>query len=156
MAIRRSSSVQAPVEGDYDVAVVGAGFGGLGAALRCAEHGARVLLLESLTYPGGCASTFMRGGASFDYQTGDAPVLAVRLQEMFGQETTPMIADVPVVLHLLSPAHRPMQVTTDLASFWAHTYPQVRGELAGRYPRHHWPDDPLTAAPTNRAKRRRR
>ncbi|MDH3755201.1 MAG: ATP-dependent helicase HrpB [Acidimicrobiia bacterium] len=91
-----------------------------------------------------------------DYQSDDTPILAVRLQEMFGCEQTPTVAGVPVILHLLSPAHRPMQVTSDLASFWRQTYPQVRGELAGRYPRHHWPDDPLTAAPTNRAKRRRR
>ena len=91
-----------------------------------------------------------------DYQTEDAPVLAVRLQELFGSRETPTVAGVPVVLHLLSPAHRPMQVTTDLASFWANTYPEVRGELAGRYPKHHWPDDPVSAAPTNRTKRARR
>ncbi len=92
-----------------------------------------------------------------DYEAEDGPVLAVRLQELFGLTETPTLADgrVPVVLHLLSPAHRPMQVTRDLASFWANTYPEVKAELAGRYPKHPWPDDPLQAEPTNRTKRRK-
>ena len=92
-----------------------------------------------------------------DYSSDDGPTLAVRLQEVFGLEETPRIgeADTPVVLHLLSPAHRPVQVTTDLASFWKDGYQEVRKELRGRYPKHEWPDDPLTAAPTNRAKRRK-
>ena len=70
---------------------------------------------------------------------------------------TPTVAGgaVPIVVHLLSPAHRPVQVTSDLASFWRDGYPQVRRELRGRYPKHHWPEDPLTAAPTGRAKRRK-
>jgi ATP-dependent helicase HrpB len=91
-----------------------------------------------------------------DYETDDLPVLAVRLQEMFGCEDTPRVVDgqVPVMLHLLSPAHRPVQVTKDLASFWAHAYHEVKKELRGRYPKHHWPDDPLTALPTAKAKRR--
>ena len=91
-----------------------------------------------------------------DY-SGDEPVLAVRLQELFGLKETPRIAAgrVPVVLHLLSPAMRPMQVTCDLASFWAATYFEVRRELQARYPKHHWPDDPLSAQPTSRAKRRK-
>jgi ATP-dependent helicase HrpB len=90
-----------------------------------------------------------------DY-SGEAPVLAVRLQEMFGASETPSIAGgrVKLLLHLLSPAQRPMQVTSDLAGFWRNTYPQVRGELRGQYPKHSWPDDPLTAPPTARAKRR--
>ena len=91
-----------------------------------------------------------------DYEQGETPVLAVRLQEMFGCQETPRIAGgkVPVIVHLLSPAGRPVQVTKDLASFWRSAYQEVKKELRGRYPRHHWPDDPLTAQPTNRTKRR--
>ncbi len=76
-----------------------------------------------------------------------APVLAVRLQELFGLSETPCIADgrMPVLLHLLGPNYRPEQITTDLASFWKNTYPQVRKDLRSRYPKHSWPDDPLTA-----------
>lgn len=91
-----------------------------------------------------------------DYETQDVPVLAVRLQEMFGCKETPRVANgkVPVMIHLLSPARRPVQVTKDLASFWANTYQDVKKELRGRYPKHAWPDDPLTAQPTAKAKRR--
>jgi ATP-dependent helicase HrpB len=91
-----------------------------------------------------------------DYGDPAAPVLAVRLQEMFGCTETPRVARgrVPLTVHLLSPAHRPVQVTRDLAGFWRTTYFDVRKDLRGRYPKHHWPDDPLTAPPTNRAKRR--
>ena len=91
-----------------------------------------------------------------DYEQGETPVLAVRLQELFGCQETPRIAGgkVPVIVHLLSPAGRPVQVTKDLASFWRSAYQEVKKELRGRYPRHHWPDDPLTAQPTNRTKRR--
>lgn len=91
-----------------------------------------------------------------EYDSADLPVLAVRLQEMFGCKDTPRVADgkIPVVLHLLSPAKRPVQVTKDLASFWATTYQDVRKELRGRYPKHHWPEDPLTAPPTAKTKRR--
>jgi ATP-dependent helicase HrpB len=90
------------------------------------------------------------------YDDPAAPVLAVRLQEMFGLRETPRIAGgrVPLTLHLLSPAQRPVQVTRDLASFWAEGYFQVRKDLRGRYPRHSWPDDPLRAEPTRRARRR--
>ena len=86
----------------------------------------------------------------------DLPVLAVRLQEMFGCKETPRIVNgtVPVMLHLLSPAKRPVQVTKDLASFWVSAYPEVRKELRGRYPKHHWPEDPLAATPTAKTKRR--
>ncbi len=92
-----------------------------------------------------------------DYAPEAGPVLAVRLQEVFGLLESPTVGGgaVPVTLHLLSPAHRPVQVTSDLASFWADGYVEVRKELRGRYPKHHWPEDPLTATPTNRAKRRR-
>lgn len=91
-----------------------------------------------------------------DYDSGDEPVLAVRLQEMFGLAATPRIAGgrVPLLLHLLSPARRPVQVTRDLASFWANAYRQVKADLKGQYPKHSWPDDPLQAEPTARAKPR--
>ena len=92
-----------------------------------------------------------------DYATADLPVLAVRLQEMFGCKETPRVAGgkVPLLLHLLSPAKRPVQVTQDLARFWTGSYHDVRKELRGRYPKHHWPDDPLTAPPTAKSKRSR-
>jgi ATP-dependent helicase HrpB len=85
------------------------------------------------------------------------PVLAVRLQEMFGLTDTPCIAGgrVPLLLHLLSPAHRPVQITRDLAAFWNGAYHEVRKELQGRYPKHHWPDQPLQAQATARTRRRR-
>src|SRR5690606_24495893 len=90
---------------------------------------------------------------AIDY-SGDEPVLAVKLQEMFGLTATPAIVDgrVPLLLHLLSPARRPVQVTRDLAGFWAGSYFEVRKDLRGRYPRHPWPDDPLQAIPTRRTK----
>jgi ATP-dependent helicase HrpB len=85
------------------------------------------------------------------------PVLAVRLQELFGLAQTPSVAQgrQPVLLHLLSPARRPVQVTQDLASFWANTYEQVKKDLKGRYPKHYWPDDPLVAEATARIKPRK-
>lgn len=90
-----------------------------------------------------------------DY-SGQRPVLAVRLQEMFGLAKTPSVAGgkIPVVVHLLSPAGRPLQVTDDLAGFWATSYEMVKKEMKGRYPKHHWPDDPMEAEPTRRAKRK--
>jgi ATP-dependent helicase HrpB len=83
-------------------------------------------------------------------------VLAVRLQEMFGLADTPRVGDgrVPLTLHLLSPARRPVQVTRDLAGFWARSYFDVRKDLRGRYPKHSWPENPLEAPATARAKRR--
>ena len=88
---------------------------------------------------------------------GEVPVLAVRVQEMFGCTDTPRIAGgrEPVLVHLLSPAGRPLQVTRDLAGFWAGSYRQVRKEMRGRYPKHPWPEDPLIAPPTRRAKKAR-
>ena len=85
---------------------------------------------------------------------GEAPVLAVRLQEMFGLADTPTVCGgkVPVTLHLLSPARRPLQVTSDLRGFWDGSYHQVKKEMKGRYPKHHWPDNPWQAAPTARTK----
>jgi ATP-dependent helicase HrpB len=91
-----------------------------------------------------------------DYGDPGGPVLAVRLQELFGLPETPRVAGgrVPVTLHLLSPARRPVQVTRDLASFWRSGYAEVRKELRARYPKHAWPEDPLTAEPLRGAKRR--
>ena len=88
------------------------------------------------------------------YQPGDPPFLAVRLQEMFGATTTPTVfgGDISVVVHLLSPAGRPIQVTRDLAGFWQTTYHEVKKELKGRYPKHYRPDDPLTAKATSRVR----
>jgi ATP-dependent helicase HrpB len=90
------------------------------------------------------------------YEPGRPPVLAARIQEMFGLAETPRVAAgrVPVLLHLLAPNGRPQQVTHDLRSFWETTYPQVRKELAGRYPRHSWPQDPWNATPQRRPTRR--
>jgi ATP-dependent helicase HrpB len=84
-----------------------------------------------------------------DYGDAAAPVLAVRLQELFGMRESPTLGAgrVPVVIHLLSPAMRPVQVTRDLAGFWRSGYFDVRKELKGRYPKHYWPDDPLSAEP---------
>jgi len=89
-----------------------------------------------------------------DYTSGDIPVLAVKLQEMFGLADTPTIAGgrVKLVLHLLSPARRPVQITQDLKGFWNTGYQLVRKELKGRYPKHPWPEDPWNAVPTRRAK----
>jgi ATP-dependent helicase HrpB len=90
-----------------------------------------------------------------DY-AGETPVLAVRLQEMFGLADTPRVANgkVPLTLHLLSPARRPVQVTRDLGTFWKTSYADVKKDMKGRYPKHPWPDDPLAAPPTARAKPR--
>jgi len=93
---------------------------------------------------------------AIDYSDPAAPALSVQLQEMFGAADTPHIADgrVPLTLHLLSPARRPVQVTRDLASFWRNAYFDVRKDLRGRYPKHYWPDDPLEAEPTRRTRPR--
>ena len=89
-----------------------------------------------------------------DYGNPAEPTLSVCLQEMFGLTETPRVGGgkVPVLIHLLSPARRPVQVTRDLASFWATGYRSVKAELKGRYPRHYWPDDPLVAEPTARVR----
>ncbi|KGE03398.1 ATP-dependent helicase HrpB [Pseudohaliea rubra DSM 19751] len=94
---------------------------------------------------------------SLDYRQGPAPVLAVKLQEMFGCAETPKVAAgrVPVLLQLLSPAGRPLQVTADLASFWSEGYDGVRREQRGRYPKHPWPADPRSATATAATRRRR-
>ena len=97
-------------------------------------------------------------GSSYpiDYTT-TPPVLAVKLQEMFGCIDTPAVVDgqVPISVHLLSPAGRPLQVTQDLVGFWQTSYQEVRKEMKGRYPKHPWPEDPTNATPTRRTKPRR-
>ncbi|MFE5219753.1 MULTISPECIES: ATP-dependent helicase HrpB [unclassified Streptomyces] len=91
-----------------------------------------------------------------DYRDAERPVLAVKLQEMFGLRRTPAVAGVPLLVHLLSPAGRPAAVTADLASFWADGYRGVRAELRGRYPKHPWPEDPAAAEPTRHTNARLR
>ena len=91
-----------------------------------------------------------------DYQAEGGPSIALRVQELFGLSTHPALAGgrVPLTLHLLSPAHRPIQITRDLPGFWSGSWSAVRAELRGRYPRHFWPENPAEAAPTTRAKPR--
>ena len=93
---------------------------------------------------------------AIDYLDGDVPTLSVRLQELFGMSVTPSVAAdrLPLLLKLLSPAGRPVQITRDLVSFWNRGYHEVKKDLKGRYPKHYWPDDPYTAAPTRRARPR--
>jgi ATP-dependent helicase HrpB len=102
-----------------------------------------------LTVPSGSRITL-------DYESGEIPILAVRLQELFGMTETPFVAygKVPVLIHLLSPARRAVQATQDLKSFWQTGYLEVKKELKGRYPKHFWPDDPLQATPTRGMKKR--
>jgi ATP-dependent helicase HrpB len=104
---------------------------------------------ESLVVPSGRR-------VRLSYETGRPPVLAVRLQELFGWMETPRVARgrVPVLLHLLGPNGRPVQITTDLRSFWTNTYHQVRKDLRARYPKHAWPEDPFQARPPMRDQRR--
>jgi ATP-dependent helicase HrpB len=92
---------------------------------------------------------------AIDYADPKQPILAVRLQEMFGTQETPSVLNgkVKLMLHLLSPAHKPMQITQDLQSFWANTYTDVKKDLRGKYKRHYWPDDPLEAKATARTKK---
>jgi ATP-dependent helicase HrpB len=93
---------------------------------------------------------------AIDYETSGAPALHIRVQELFGLKEHPAIAQgkLPLTLHLLSPAHRPIQITRDLPGFWKGSWAAVKAEMKGRYPRHPWPDDPAAAAPTARAKPR--
>ncbi len=105
---------------------------------------------ERLTVPSGSS-------VALDYSDeNNGPVLAVKLQEMFGLSATPALLEgrFPVLLHLLSPAGRPVQVTRDLAGFWQNAYPAVRAELRGRYPKHPWPENPLNSVPTRHTKNR--
>jgi ATP-dependent helicase HrpB len=93
--------------------------------------------------------------AAIDYEAEAGPSISIRVQEMFGLDRHPAIAGgrVPLVVELLSPAHRPVQVTRDLPGFWRGSYQAVKSEMKGRYPRHRWPEDPIAAPPTRRAKR---
>ncbi|MER7737748.1 ATP-dependent helicase HrpB [Streptomyces sp. NPDC096538] len=104
---------------------------------------------ERITVPSGSA-------IRIDWSDPERPVLAVKLQEMFGLQESPTVAGVPLLVHLLSPAGRPAAVTADLASFWREGYQQVRAELRGRYPRHPWPEDPASARPTRHTNARLR
>jgi ATP-dependent helicase HrpB len=94
---------------------------------------------------------------ALEYTTADYPALSVKLQELFGLTETPRIAGgtIPVTIRLLSPAGRPLAVTQDLRSFWQNTYPEIRKQLRARYPKHPWPEEPLTATPTRRTIRKR-
>lgn len=122
---------------------------------------------EELTVPSGSRIRLAYGDAADEMERMAAdpgaacgelpgPVLAVKLQELFGLETTPAVGGgrVPVVVHLLSPAGRPVQITRDLGGFWKNSYAAVRADLRGRYPKHPWPDDPLSARPTRHTKKR--
>ena len=104
---------------------------------------------EKISVPSGSRITLL-------YEPGRPPILAVRIQEVFGLRDTPRVARgrVKVLLHLLAPNYRPQQITDDLASFWANAYPQIRSELRRRYPKHAWPDDPLSATPERRPGKR--
>ncbi len=106
----------------------------------------------------GVAQLLTSGGSriALAYEFGKSPVLAVRIQELFGMRETPRLAGgrIPVLLHLLGPNHRPQQITSDLASFWNNTYPEVRKELRRRYPKHAWPEDPWNAQAERRPQRR--
>ncbi|MGQ4721035.1 ATP-dependent helicase C-terminal domain-containing protein [Streptomyces tunisiensis] len=104
---------------------------------------------ERITVPSGSA-------VRVDWSDPERPVLAVKLQEMFGLQESPTVAGVPLLVHLLSPAGRPAAVTADLASFWREGYQQVRAELRGRYPKHPWPEAPATARPTRHTNARSR
>jgi ATP-dependent helicase HrpB len=134
----------------------------LSAARRRADLGridAGQALRRLLPWAGGVASRFdelaperieVPSGSRIrlDYSDPGQPVLAVKLQEMFGLDETPRVAGVPVLVHLLSPAGRPAAVTADLASFWRDGYLAVRADLRGRYPKHPWPQDPAGAQAT--------
>ncbi len=92
------------------------------------------------------------------YDPARPPAVAARIQELFGLTATPRFARgrVPLIIEILAPNQRPVQITDDLQSFWQRTYPEVRKQLRGRYPRHVWPEDPFSAPPTSRAKPRPR
>ncbi len=94
--------------------------------------------------------------AAVDYEAEGGPAIALRVQELFGLTEHPALAGgkVPLTLHLLSPAHRPIQITRDLPGFWKGSWASVRADLRGRYPRHVWPEDPAAATATSRAKPR--
>ena len=96
------------------------------------------------------------GSASIDYAAEGGPCVEIRVQELFGLKSHPAVGGgrLPLLLELTSPAHRPIQTTRDLPGFWAGSYGDVRKDMRGRYPRHPWPENPLEADPTTRAKPR--
>jgi ATP-dependent helicase HrpB len=128
------------------------------AELEAALHGLlphrlrRRLDIEAPTYFDAPTGTHV----PIDYDDPEGPKIAIRVQELFGLDRHPAVAGgrVPLIVELLSPAHRPVQVTRDLPSFWRGSYASVKSEMRGRYPRHPWPDDPLAAQATKRAKPR--
>jgi ATP-dependent helicase HrpB len=122
-----------------------------GAALNALLDHARRVELDRLAPE----RVTLASGRSFalDYRPDSAaPVLAVKVQELYGTRDTPRVLDgaLPIVLELLSPANRPVQVTSDLAGFWAGSWREVRKDMAGRYPKHSWPDDPAGSSPGGR------
>jgi ATP-dependent helicase HrpB len=120
-----------------------------GLALDDARHRLDELAPKTITLPSGRS-------AKLEYRDDGSVVASVKLQELFGLADTPRIGAQrkPVTFALLAPNGRPVQVTQDLRSFWNGTYQEVRKELRGRYPRHPWPEDPWTAPPTHRTKRK--
>jgi ATP-dependent helicase HrpB len=128
--------------------------GRLGRALAAMLDHAQRRALETKAPPR--LETPAGGSHAIDYEAEGGPAVEVRLQELFGVREHPKIADgrVPLTLRLLSPAHRPVQTTRDLPGFWKGSYAAVRAEMRGRYPKHPWPDDPIAAEPTRRAKPR--
>ncbi len=126
----------------------------LAAALRARLAAAQQRALDELAPAHVVLPTGTR--ARIDYRDDHSPCASMRMQEVFGLAATPRIGggSVPVTFKLLSPAHRPLQVTRDLASFWRNAYGDVRKDMRGRYPRHYWPENPLEAEPTRRAKPR--
>jgi ATP-dependent helicase HrpB len=143
---------------------LGPHLGGVNSAKRAAQLDIAAILKQSLDYRqqrelDELAPTHLSvpsgSRVRIDY-FGEVPVLAVKLQELFGLAVGPTVCGgrIPVLLHLLSPAGRPIQVTQDLKGFWDGAYQQVKKELKGRYPKHPWPDDPWSAVPTRRLKPR--
>ncbi len=126
------------------VLTAGALFSALQGLLGSSRHLLATEVPEALMLPTG-------GRRAIDYE-GAEPAVEARIQEVFGLAESPLICGVPLTFRLLSPAQRPLQITRDLASFWRTTYAEVRGEMRGRYPKHYWPDDPLSAEPTTRVR----
>ncbi|HVX66291.1 MAG TPA: ATP-dependent helicase C-terminal domain-containing protein, partial [Bryobacteraceae bacterium] len=155
-----------PELGDEDVraalASLAEGLRSFAELRAAAAGGGLVRALEQRLPPGGAALVEQLAPARLrlpsgrqvrvEYPRGQAPRVAAKLQEFFGMEETPCLArgQVPIVIHLLAPNQRPVQTTTDLAGFWQRLYPELRRELGRRYPKHRWPEDPLTAAPGER------
>jgi ATP-dependent helicase HrpB len=129
-----------------------------GALVYPLDRQLNVLAPEMLEAPSGSHIRIEYGLPASDGAPPPAPVLAVRLQELFGMLETPRIVGgrVPLLLHLLSPGYKPIQITQDLRSFWSSAYFEVRKDLRTRYPKHKWPEDPLTAVPEAKGRSHRR